>query len=634
MFGTDRTHGSQNSLPSSPRVLQRRQSGDPPRYILEPYRASRLTQQQFARPLQRANSYASQASSKDGDDTLPTLPEHMLRRKTPNGILAAAYDGTSVEHSEKPHAMKHILLPITTGSQASADHANFNHGLKQDLPTRASAVPLGDGNSLMQAPTATGKWTADMDFGAGSLNSNNWLREQYQLPQLDSIMHQAPLHHPQLPYQPNMYSFPGNVLPPFQTPLGPTASGEQGPYGPYWPNGTFIPYRPAELKDPRFGNQPGTVWPSLQTVKHPGQEAAEWRAFNTIPSFYQHESNPFFGPSPLPNTSVFNTHAQAFQQPQQPQQHQHPYLQLYQRNDPPTLLHPASHQFPQLNNRAQTYGNEPPLKTEPLVSYDSSGQTTPIADSTLISEFGPHSSNAELRENVFRWAHTVYIDLIAYIHQTKRNAQAGRHGGSHAQPSRPSIYPKPPRQPGSKFTTPPTSRRRSYNNTEELRSNGSGTDIKANLFDAATLRNHEAQPRPNGTWLSSGLAQPDHAQQQGPSLQQMQQQQIFNQSQNLGAMVPADKLRTLRRTSGNSVSISSMSSPSRLDASPSLKAASALEHLTKLCHGSEWKWIEGMLLGGCLAYALGDYLKALRWYSKIMSIDAKYVSPLDRLSSK
>jgi hypothetical protein len=48
----------------------------------------------------------------------------------------------------------------------------------------------------------------------------------------------------------------------------------------------------------------------------------------------------------------------------------------------------------------------------------------------------------------------------------------------------------------------------------------------------------------------------------------------------------------------------------------------ALEMLTNLCRESEWSWIDGMLLGGCLAYGLDDYQKALDWYTKIVSIDS------------
>ena len=60
--------------------------------------------------------------------------------------------------------------------------------------------------------------------------------------------------------------------------------------------------------------------------------------------------------------------------------------------------------------------------------------------------------------------------------------------------------------------------------------------------------------------------------------------------------------------------------------SPLGKAKDALEMLTTLCEQSGWAWVDGMLLGGCLAYALEEHYKALDWYSKIIALDPKYVA--------
>ena len=58
-------------------------------------------------------------------------------------------------------------------------------------------------------------------------------------------------------------------------------------------------------------------------------------------------------------------------------------------------------------------------------------------------------------------------------------------------------------------------------------------------------------------------------------------------------------------------------------------AANAMEILSRLCSESEWQWVDGMLLAGCLAYGLGDFVRALKWYSKVLSCDPKYsVCPL------
>ena len=52
-------------------------------------------------------------------------------------------------------------------------------------------------------------------------------------------------------------------------------------------------------------------------------------------------------------------------------------------------------------------------------------------------------------------------------------------------------------------------------------------------------------------------------------------------------------------------------------------AVTAIEMLNRLCQESDWKWSEGMLLGGCLAYGLGDFHSAHQWYSKLLLLDTK-----------
>jgi len=62
-------------------------------------------------------------------------------------------------------------------------------------------------------------------------------------------------------------------------------------------------------------------------------------------------------------------------------------------------------------------------------------------------------------------------------------------------------------------------------------------------------------------------------------------------------------------------------------------AASALEMLSHLCMESGWEWVDGILLGGCLAYGLGDYHKAMRWYSRIIVRDSTHVEAISNLAA-
>ncbi len=57
--------------------------------------------------------------------------------------------------------------------------------------------------------------------------------------------------------------------------------------------------------------------------------------------------------------------------------------------------------------------------------------------------------------------------------------------------------------------------------------------------------------------------------------------------------------------------------------SPVLTARSSLEMLSTLCEQSGWKWVEGILLGGCLYYGLERYEEALEWFKRIVSLDPR-----------
>jgi hypothetical protein len=84
---------------------------------------------------------------------------------------------------------------------------------------------------------------------------------------------------------------------------------------------------------------------------------------------------------------------------------------------------------------------------------------------TVSATTNSRVNNAEFKEKVLSWAHGVYVDLLASIHRARRNSasNATQDGQNHLV--KPSIYPKPPRQPGLDFsnTIPPeVTRHNSY----------------------------------------------------------------------------------------------------------------------------------------------------------------------------
>ncbi|KAI4279241.1 MAG: hypothetical protein LQ337_000377 [Flavoplaca oasis] len=69
------------------------------------------------------------------------------------------------------------------------------------------------------------------------------------------------------------------------------------------------------------------------------------------------------------------------------------------------------------------------------------------------------------------------------------------------------------------------------------------------------------------------------------------------------------------------------------DPSPTAAAICAIEILSRLGEESGWRWTDGMLLGGCLAYGLGEYTKAFKWYSKVLQCDPNNVEAISNLAA-
>ncbi|OAG06165.1 uncharacterized protein CC84DRAFT_752089 [Paraphaeosphaeria sporulosa] len=521
--------------------------------------------QQYAHPLSRHNSYHSQGSDSGRNTVKP--PEHMLRRKTPNGILAAAYDGTSVEQTEKPHATKHIILPVT------AESGMYN--LNQDLPLRSPGVHQD----------AAADWSPSLYFQSGSGRA---------LPQIDSMLNQIPplQNHPQ--FQMFGSPFGGGPEQMMQSPQGPTVSNDQGPFGPYWHDGTFIPYRPAAMRDPRYYNHHAPNW------SHPQHNAYMTHAYNNT----------------LPNMQNIQPH------PYQLQQLQTPYQILGRSaND-----YPASFQQPH-PNAALDYQDQPlpvPPSHRPHPDYSlASSHSTHVVDqfpTPSTAEFGPQSLNALSREKIFAWAHTVYVDLLKYLQSTRKTSS--QHSNGHQQPVRPHIYPKPPKQPAANFSSAPT-------NATNVHASEASQTAKFD-FHLQQQTNRDTFRRPSHTrsssaWSVAGVDPNVNRQSWYPS-----QTQPFANPHSIHPQVAGmEPLRPLRRMSGSVAGIHQL----RNEVPPSMTAASALDAITKHCEESNWNWIDGILLGGCLAYALGDYQKAHGWYKHILKLDTDHVEATSNLAA-
>lgn len=509
----------------------------------EPFLNSR-SRIQLPHPIQRLDNRDATGSSSSAN------VEHTLRRKTPNGTLAAGYDGTPVDTNQPPP--KHILVSPMEGQFLHSGMQDSWHMLDQNASKQMNFPPVfkNDGNAIPSEVVQ-------------DANGTSWVRPVNYPPGVDSMLNQS------LPLQPSQRvllqngAYVPTVLPAtLQSCLGPTALAGAGPYGPYWPDGVYIPYRPAAYRDARF-ESPTPFTQQLNT----GQ--------------------PYYDPNqpPFNDTHSLGTHTEGF-----PWGHSTPGLPAQGSSMKPHFPPRHSGQLP-FHARARPISTfPPPPLTEPAWSNHPPAHEFQQAPGPTVV------ANAEFKEKVMSWAHGVYVDLLATIHQARRNSISNGAPESHARLMKPTIYPKPPRQPGLDFSQahpPDLTRHNSYpssqHNSQRQKLNAMTNQMLVDPTHPAPLRVHARRP---------SLNQFAH---------NRSDTHIIGMSE-----VGLSGVPSFTRTRGSLFN----------EGSPMANAASALDMLSHLCSESHWEWIDGMLLGGCLAYGLGDYHKATRWYSRIIARDS------------
>lgn len=444
--------------------------------------------------------------------------------------------------------------------QSPATQLNFPLAHKND-PTRAN-VPA----DMVQDVNGTG-WVRPFNYGPG----------------IDSLLKQNPPFQPTQRFLFQNAPYVPTVLPAtLQNCIGPTASAGAGPYGPYWPDGAYIPYRPAALRDSRF-NSPNPfakqLTPaSLQFYNTGQQSSLNW---NSVPASNHHDGGFAWNQPGLGVPNHDTTLKSNF-----------PPRHINQK-----ALDPSAHRTLPYHTRQHDIGpGFSSQRGESIPWSNTLGYNFPSSSAATSSR----TANVEFKEKVLSWAHGVYVDLLATIHQARRNsASAAKADGQSARILKPSIYPKPPRQPGldfSRASMPDMPRHNSYPSSQ---------------YDVQSQKPSGMTNRRQSEASSTGSHRHER-----PSLAHFQH----------GA-TDTQMLESLRRTGR----FSSTTPASRFPTFPlgeqstTANAASALEMLSHLCMESGWEWIDGMLLGGCLAYGLGDYHKAMRWYSRIIARDSTYV---------
>ncbi|KAE8412511.1 glycosyl transferase family 41-domain-containing protein [Aspergillus pseudocaelatus] len=518
--------------------------------------------------------------------------EHALRRKTPNGTLAAGYDGTPGDTTIQPPASKHILVSPLESGQMVTPQTGFpmdtwsQLSLEQPSQAKPMNFPPVYKNESSRTNTAPGEMIQ-------GVNGASWVRSLNYVPGIDSMLNQSlPMPGSQQRFYWHNGAYVPTVLPATLQPcLGPTASAGTGPYGPYWPDGVYIPYRPAAFREPRY-NSPNPfakqVNPSALQFFDAGQQPFN---HNPVPPGSRTDLGSTWSATPLGIIS----HDPSVKNNFPPRHSDQKAFDTSQRTLP---YHPRP------SNASSAFSSRQP-GNEAYTPW--SGASTGHGFQGTGSTANSRAANVEFKEKVLSWAHGVYVDLLASIHQARRNSISNAGGDPQSQRFlKPSIYPKPPRQPGLDFSQvnpPEVGRHNSYPSSQ---------------YDHRTknIINHTLQ-----TDSHSGFQ--THQHRHRPSLHHFQQQ---------SDMQMLDRLRHTGRFTVSAVS-PFPPAPFGNENSPLANARTALDMLSPLCSESGWEWIDGMLLGGCLAYGLGDYPKAMRWYSRIIARDPQHVEAISNLAA-
>ncbi|KAI9838523.1 MAG: hypothetical protein M1819_004831 [Sarea resinae] len=603
-----------NSVPSSPSASTTRnlpRNGSNPRH---PLSASQI-QQQYAYSLQRTNSYPlSHEAAGGGTDA----SEHKLRRKTPNGTLSAGYDGTPPGWPSDPHTIKHMAMNHHVHAPQSIPADDTKSLPIRQLP--AESDPRYHSTNEQLGDTSTQN-TNIQGYGMERPGAS-WVWPVQYMPGADSVLNQVPM---QTYLLPDGQQIPTVLQPPQQPGLGPTISNSAGPYGPYWPNGAFVPYRPAALRDPRYSAHAEVPrWPGIAQGDQLHVHPRDWAQSVHMPPLENHHidsglDNSCISPNALGAVN-FNGFGSAFS----PKSFRSPSK---------TSSRAYHSQLSNSTRQANSLGfmgeaSQPHMQKSfgersiPLVSLETNH------DPGIAT--GSPAANADFKERLLSWSHSVYVDLLASLHHSQRAIQRGSQANGHHQRPRASIYPRPPRQPGTIFTS--HGDQTAERNNGRRREHGKDEHVHKRLKDCPDVES----PIPAGgrdrdhSRLEDGTSTRQHSYRDNVSLQYQQRRQSLGSSLQHPSG-PSDHGRTHRRMSGTI--IVPVVPRQHYEASVSANALSALEMLTQFCEESGWQWVDGMLLGGCLAYGLADYNGALGWYSKILDLDHNNVEAISNLAA-
>ncbi|KAL8842688.1 MAG: hypothetical protein Q9170_000463 [Blastenia crenularia] len=535
----------------------------------------------------------------------PCAAENMLRRKTPNGTLAAGYDGRPIERAGRRPAHKHFLLRASDAAGEASSQPCVGYE-KPCLPHEKQIAPPVSRERCSESPID--RYSALRQY-LGTAAPGNKMPNRiengvhcYPASGMDSVLYQSSPSH-QLSYYTGNQQIPMVMQPMWPPCVGITSLNSPSPYGPYWPNGAFVPYRPAPTRDPRF--------------EYSAPKAGHKLLLQDLDSGLECSSkSPYNDPTPFKlATTTYSLDRSSM-------------VQSYPSDGfslTPSAFHEAQTVAPPRDTALTTHRDNANHKIASrgrnilIKEYDegllSSFPTTASQGFAHPNINGFERKNIQFKEKVLIWAHRIYVDLLSSTQQTRRtwpNVQCPNHrhplesGLPQLHRQTPSVPSNTPSSAGMSHEQQQllyTTRGCEYNLAPREESIERIMAPSRRSFDVqsteTTYISNEHSFNGDSEYISpvNGLIS------QGIRLKQRSTSQGFQ---------------------GNLI---------QPEPSPVNAAVTAIDMLRGLCQESAWRWIDGMLLGGCLAYGLGEYSKALRWYSKVLSCDPNNVEATSNLAA-
>ncbi|KAJ9610023.1 hypothetical protein H2200_006353 [Cladophialophora chaetospira] len=492
--------------------------------------------------------------------------EILRQRKTPNGGRLYEPDTAALDKNVQIPATKHLLL-------------SSSPAFRQPIPSLTNSSTWPESKHTQRRDevgrTSYGRESRpDMHFQPYGTSKGLPYRPAWDFPGgLDSMLNQTlPLQPTQRYYVQHGSNIPTVLPATLHSQFGPTASAGQEMYGPYWPDGTYNPYRPAAIRDSRFfPRAPAERFPldhhfdHLPPLRRPGRlpESQNSAYLSAVP---QQTVGSHLGPVE-PAAATWNL----------PQNNYHAPLHA--------LPHPYS---------TPDQGLAGPIMSRPIL-----GSLTP----------GPRSERIAFRDKSFAWANKIYTDLLQTIRCTTKDHRSATHGTTGSRPvMKPVIFPRPPKRSGSHFQ---------FDSSDEPLSQQHDTSSSyfgAN-FDRST---YDVPSRPQ-----TAIYRPQNS--QGTPDYQLLQGRVQAATPSGDQYGYPDRIPETRQLGARGATLPQV---------PSYESAtSALQTMELLCQEAETPWVDGMLLAGCLAYGLGNYAKAEDWYRAVLRQDPSHIEAMSNLAA-